>query len=210
MVVKAWTNPERTGDPVDVVLTEFVDPDGIEVYFKIPNLNETKSIRVVDDELLSEPRQSANGEITMAWYGPKSGSNWKDLFAVKGELVADLAADYRNPQGRQDVPAVFPDQSKTGSWSLFNCKNDGLLSTAKESDRKQLNSKFKVDGCPLGYAYGLEGGANLGFFADYAAGAEPGGELGTPLLERHVRPDHSGRPAKAVPDYPPDRRCRQL
>jgi len=79
-----------------------------------------------------------------------------------------LAADYRNPQGRQDVPAVFPDQSKTGSWSLFNCKNDGLLSTAKEPDRRQLNSKFKVDGCPLGYAYGLEGGANLGFFADYA------------------------------------------
>ena len=168
VIVKAWTNPARTGDPVDVVLTEFVDPDGIEVYFKIPHLNETEAIRVVDDELLSEPRQSANGEITMAWYGPKSGSHWKDLFAVKGELMADLAADYRNPQGRLDVPAVFPDQSKTGSWSLFNCKNDALLSTAKESDRKQLNSKFKVDGCPLGYAYGLEGGAHLGFFADYA------------------------------------------
>ena len=167
VIVKAWTNPARTGDPVDVVLTEFVDPDGIEVYFKIPNLYEAKSIRVVDDELLSEPRQSANGELTMAWYGPKSGSHWEDLFAVKGELVADLAADYRNPQGRLDVPAVFPDQSKTGSWSLFNCKDDGLLSTAKESDRKQLNSKFKVDGCPLGYAYGLEG-AHLGFFADYA------------------------------------------
>ncbi len=167
VVVKAWTNPERTGDPVDVVLTEFVDPNGIDVYFKIPNLNDTKSIRIVDDELLSEPRQSANGEITMAWYGPKGDSHWKDLFAVDGELVADLAADYQNPQGKQDVPAVFPDKSKSGSWSLFNCKNDALLSTAKESDRKQLNSKFKVDGCPLGYAYGLEGGANLGFFADY-------------------------------------------
>ena len=64
VVVKAWTNPERTGDPVDVVLTEFVDPNGIDVYFKIPNLNDTKPIRIVDDELLSEPRQSANGEIT--------------------------------------------------------------------------------------------------------------------------------------------------
>ena len=62
---------------------------------------------------------------------------------------------------------MFPDKSKSGSWSLFNCKNDALLSAAKESDRKQLNSKFKVDGCPIGYAYGLEGGANLGFFADY-------------------------------------------
>ena len=57
VVVKAWTNPERTGDPVDVVLTEFVDPNGIDVYFKIPNLDDTKSIRIVDDELLSEPRR---------------------------------------------------------------------------------------------------------------------------------------------------------
>ena len=105
VVVKAWTNPERTGDPVDVVLTEFVDPNGIDVYFKIPNLNDTKSIRIVDDELLSEPRRSANGEITMAWYGPKSDSHWKNLFTVDGELVADLAADYQNPQGKQNVPA---------------------------------------------------------------------------------------------------------
>jgi len=30
-----------------------------------------------------------------------------------------------------------------------------------------LNSKFKVDGRPIGYAYGLQGGADLGFFADY-------------------------------------------
>jgi len=167
VVVKAWTNPERTGDPVGVVLTEFVDPDGIDVYFKIPDLHDTKSIPVVDDELLSEPRQSANGEITMAWYGPKGDSTWNDLFTIDGELIADLAADYQNPQGKQNVPAVFPDKSTSGSWSLFNCKNNALLSTAKESDREQLNSKFKVDGCPAGYAYGLEGGAGLGFFADY-------------------------------------------
>jgi hypothetical protein len=167
VVVKAWTTPERTGDPVDVVLTEFVDPNGIDVYFKIPNLNETKAIRIVDDELLSEPRKSATGEITMAWYGPKGDNRWKDLFAVDGELIADVAADYQNPQGKQNVPAGFPDKSTSGSWSLFNCKNDALLSAAKESDRKQLNSKFKVEGCPVGYAYGLEGGENLGFFADY-------------------------------------------
>jgi uncharacterized protein len=167
VVVKAWTNPERTGDPVEVVLTEFVDPNGIDVYFKIPDLNDAKPIRIVDDELLAEPRQSANGQIRLAWYGPKRDSHWKDLFTVDGELVADLAADYLNPQGKQDVLAEFPDRSKSGSWSLFNCKNDGLLSTAKESDKKQLNSKFKVEGCPLGYAYGLQGGANLGFFANY-------------------------------------------
>ncbi|MHB8970898.1 MAG: beta-L-arabinofuranosidase domain-containing protein [Pirellulaceae bacterium] len=167
VIVKAWTNPERTGDSVDVVLTEFIDPDGIDVYFTIPNLNETQSIRVVDDELFSEPRRSANGEITWAWYGPKNGGDWKDLLAVKGDLVADLAADYLNPQGKPDVPALFPDKSKTGSWSLYNCKSDALLSSAKESDRKQLNSTFKVDGCPLGFAYGLGGGELLGFFADY-------------------------------------------
>lgn len=167
VAVKAWTNPECTGETVDVVLTEFIDPDGIEVFFKTPNLHEMKPIRVVDDELCSEPRRSANGEITMAWYGPKSGGDWKDLLAVRGELAADLAADYVNPQGKPNVPAVFPDQSKSGSWSLFNCKSDALTSAPKESDRRQLNSTFKVDGCPLGYAYGLEGGANLGFFANY-------------------------------------------
>lgn len=168
VIVKAWTSPDRSGAPVEVLLTEFVDPHGIDVYFKVPNLQDTRPIRIMDDELLSEPRQSANGEITFAWYGPKSDRNWKDVFAVDGELVADLAADYRNPQGRLDVPAAFPDKSKSGSWSLFNCKNDGLLSTAKDSDRTQLNSKFKVDGCPLGYAFGLPGGSSrLGFFADY-------------------------------------------
>ena len=69
---------------------------------------------------------------------------------MKGELVADLAADYVNPQGKQDVPALFPDKSQTGSWSLYNCRNDALLAAANESGRKQLNSTFKVEGCPLG------------------------------------------------------------
>ena len=203
-------NPDCTGDPVDVVLTEFVDPDGIDVYFKVPNLKDTRPIRIMDDELLSEPRQSANGEITFAWYGPKSDRNWKDMFAVDGELVADLAADYQNPQGKLDVPAMFPDKSKSGSWSLFNCKNDGLLSTAKDSDKTQLNSKFKVDGCPLGYAYGLQGGANLGFFADYVPAKDDGGELGTALYDGNVRPGDSGERAKTVPAYASDSRCRQL
>ncbi len=193
VVVKAWTNPERTGDPVEVVLTEFIDPDGIEVYFKIPNLNDAKPVRIVDDELLSEPRRSANGQITMAWYGPKSDRNWKDLFTVDGELIADLAADYRNPQGRPNVPATFPDSSQSGSWSLFNCKNNALLSSAKPSDCKQLNSSFKVDGCPLGYAYGLEGGAALGFFADYmpAPNMEEnwGRHFSRDMFDRFIPPD---------------------
>jgi uncharacterized protein len=165
VVVKAWTDAECKGTPLDVVLTEFIDPQGIEVYFQIPHNTVPSTIRVVDDELFSEPRRSANGTITSAWYGPKSQGDWKDLFTVKGELVADLAADYVNPQGKPDVPAQFPDKSQTGSWSLCNGKDDALPSDA--SHRRQLNSRFKVDGCPLGYAYGLEGGADLGFFADY-------------------------------------------
>jgi DUF1680 family protein len=168
VTVKAWINAERTGEPVDVVLTEFVDPDGIGVYFKVPDLANTRPIRSMDDELLAEPRQSANGEITFAWYGPKGETDWQDLFAVKGDLVADLAADYRKPQGKPDVLAEFPDTSKSGSWSLFNCRNAGLLSTAQDTERSQLSSSFKADGCPLGSAYGFQDGKRFGFFADYA------------------------------------------
>jgi hypothetical protein len=58
VIVKAWTNPERSDKPVDVVLTEFVDPNGVDVYFKVPNLNDTRPIRIMDDELLSEPHRS--------------------------------------------------------------------------------------------------------------------------------------------------------
>ena len=60
VVIKAWTNSERTGERVKVVLTEFVDADGIEVYFKVPKLDDTWPIRIMDDELLSEPRKSAH------------------------------------------------------------------------------------------------------------------------------------------------------
>ena len=63
VVVRAWTNPGRTGAPVAVVLTEFIDPDGIEVYFKIPDLTAPGPVRIMDDELLSEPRQRAENEI---------------------------------------------------------------------------------------------------------------------------------------------------
>jgi hypothetical protein len=33
------------------------------VYFKVPDLKDTWPIRVMDDELLSEPRKSAKDEI---------------------------------------------------------------------------------------------------------------------------------------------------
>ncbi len=165
--VKAWTNADRKGSPLDVVLTEFVDPQGIEVYFQIPQDAAPSTIRVVDDELFSEPRRSANGTILSAWYGPNNQGSWEDWFTVKGDLVADLAADYVNPQGTPDVSAQFPDTSRTGSWSLYNGKDDALPAAPNAPYRRQLSSSFKVEGCPLGYAYGLEGGGDLGFFADY-------------------------------------------
>ena len=65
VVVRAWTDPERTAAPVAVVLTEFIDPDGIEVYFKVPDLKDTRPIRIMDDELLSEPRKPAQNEIML-------------------------------------------------------------------------------------------------------------------------------------------------
>jgi len=167
VTVKAWTNRECSGDPVDVVLTEFIDPDGIEVYFGLADASGPAAVRVVDDELIVEPRRSANGEILAAWYGPRGSGDWQERFEVKGDVVADLAADYVNPQGQQDVPARFPDASKSGSWSLMNCRRNALKPGAVEADRTQLNSRFKVNGCPLGFAYGLEQGAELGFFADY-------------------------------------------
>jgi len=172
VVVKAWTNPERTGAPVDIVLTEFVDPDGIDVYFKVPDLKDTRPLRIMDDELLTEPRRSANGEITFAWYGPKSDRSWENLFAADGERIADLATDYKNPQGKLNVAAAFPDKSGAGSWAFYSYRKTGTSSAAGDYVMKQLNSSFKVDGCPLGYAYGLEGGGDLGFFADYAPAAD--------------------------------------
>lgn len=84
------------------------------------------------------------------------------MFAVDGELVVDLAADCQMPLGKPDVPSAFPDTPKSGSCSLFNCRYDGRLSTAEASDKTQLDSTFKADGCPLGYTYGLQGGRNLG------------------------------------------------
>ncbi len=54
-----------------------------------------------------------------------------------------------------------------GSKSLP--KHGGLLSTAAPNEVKQLNSRFKAFGSPLGYAYGLEGQDDeLGFVSNYA------------------------------------------
>jgi DUF1680 family protein len=65
VVVRAWTDPERTAAPVAIILTEFVDPDGIDVYFNVPDLKDTRPVRVMDDELLWEPRKFAKDEIML-------------------------------------------------------------------------------------------------------------------------------------------------
>lgn len=164
---KAWVNEDCTGDKVDVALTEFIDPSGQDVYFRVPNLNNTSPVRLADDEIVSWPNEFVNAHVVKAFYGPKSTGNLEAAFELRGDVAADLAANYVKPGGNKGVKAEFPDASK-GRWAVFNCRNGGLLSTAAASDVKQLNSQFKAFGSPLGCAYGLENqGDELGFVSDH-------------------------------------------
>jgi DUF1680 family protein len=168
VTAKAWLNADRTGEVVPVVLTEFIDPSGQDVYFQVPDLADTNPVPLVDDELVSWPNEYANAHILDAYYGPRMSGDLADLFELRGDVVADLAANYVNPAGKSNVSAEFPD-SAGGKWELINCRNGGLLSTAAPEDVKRLNSQFKAFGTPLGYAYGLEGQADeLGFVSDYS------------------------------------------
>jgi DUF1680 family protein len=167
-VAKAWLNQERTGEKVDVVLTEFIDPSGQEIYFRVPNLADTSPVRLTDDEIVSWPNESANAQVLKALYGPKATGDLQAMFEIRGDIVADLAATYVNPGGKAGVKAEFPDATG-GRWAFYNCRNGGLLSTAAASDVKPLNSRFKAFGSPPGYAYGLENQADeLGFVSNYA------------------------------------------
>ena len=134
----------------------------------MPDLANTSPIRLMDDELVSRPNEFVNAHVVKAFYGPKVTGDIEAVFEIRGDVVADLAADYVNPRGKTGVKAEFPD-STGGTWSLYNCKNGGLLSTASTGDIKQLNSQFKAFGSPPGHAYGLENQADeLGFVSDYA------------------------------------------
>ena len=167
-VAKAWLNQDRTGEKVDVTLTEFIDPSGQDVYFRVPNLADTSPVRLTDDEIVSWPNEFVNAHVLKAFYGPKATGDLAALFEIRGDVVADLAADYVNPGGKTGVKAEFPDATG-GRWAFYNCKNGGLLSTAAAGDVKPLNSQFKAFGSPLGYAYGLENqGDELGFVSNYA------------------------------------------
>jgi len=167
-VAQAWLNPKSTGEQADVVLTEFIDPSGQEIYFRVPNLTDTSPVRLTDDEIVSWPNEHINAQVLQALYGPKATGDLKELFETRGDVVADLAANYVNPGGKAGVKAEFPDATG-GRWAFYTCRNGGLLSTAAAGDVKQLDSRFKAFGSPLGFAYGLENQADqLGFVSDYA------------------------------------------
>jgi hypothetical protein len=167
-VAKAWLNRDGTGERVDVTLTEFIDPSGQDVYFCVPNLADTSPLRLTDDEIVSWPNEFINAHVLKAFYGPKATGDLEAMFEIRGDVVADLAADYVNPGGETGVKAEFPDATG-GRWAFYNCRNRGLLSTAAAGEVKPLNSQFKAFGSPRGYAYGLENqGDELGFVSDYA------------------------------------------
>jgi uncharacterized protein len=168
VVAQAWLSQDRTGEKVAVTLTEFSDPSGREVYFRVPNLADTSPVRLADDEIVLWPNEFVNAHVLKALYGPKTTGDLAAHFEIRGDVVADLAADYVNPGGKTGVKAEFPDATG-GRWACYNCKNRGLLSTAAASDVKPLSSQFKAFGSPLGYAYGLEKqGDELGFVSNYA------------------------------------------
>ncbi len=57
VTAKAWLNADRTGEIAPVVLTEFIDPSGQDVYFQVPDLADTGPVPLVDDELVSWPNE---------------------------------------------------------------------------------------------------------------------------------------------------------
>ena len=168
VLAKASLNQDGTGEKGDVTLTEFIDPSGQDVYFRVPDMKHTAPIPLMDDEIVSWPNEFVNAHVLKAFYGPKATGDLEAMFEIRGDVVADLAANYVNPSGKTGVKAEFPDATG-GTWTCCNSRNSGLLSTAPAADVKPLNSQYKAFGSPLGYAYGLENqGDELGFVSNYA------------------------------------------
>jgi hypothetical protein len=71
-VAQAWLNQDRTGDKVAVTLTEFTDPSGRDVYFRVPNLADTSPVRLTDDEIVSWPNEFVNAHVLKAFYNCKN------------------------------------------------------------------------------------------------------------------------------------------
>lgn len=53
VTARVWTSPQQDTPPVPVVFTEFPDPTGREIYLCVSDPENTASIRLTDDELIS-------------------------------------------------------------------------------------------------------------------------------------------------------------
>ncbi len=166
VTARAWTNPERTGEQVEVVFTEFADPSSLDIYFKIPDANNASPIRLMDDEIFFMPRLSASHEVLAARYGPKASGELAPLFEVKGTTFASLAKDYVAPAGRLDSQAIFRDSIQSGTWTIGGLR-DRKASLEAPDNLTVLNSSHKVFATPLGFAYGSGSADGLGFIADH-------------------------------------------
>ena len=157
------------GEAVEIVLTEFPDETGREIYFRLPN---DSTIPPVADELLDEPSTEPRWEIVSALVGPKSAAPLADFFAPTGSPVADLAADYVRPEGNQTLNAEFA--SNAGTWSVWLCRGKDL-NAAADSDKTLLCASNPVYDTPNAFAYGSGDTDALGFLADWNP-TDPAGE----------------------------------
>lgn len=166
VTVRAWTNQERIGEQVEVVLTEFIDPTGLDIYFIIPDLKDASPVRLMDDELFFMPKMNASYDVLAACYGPKASKELSSLFEFNGKIIASLADDYIAPAGRLDSQAVFQDSSDTGTWTIGSLRNRKVSFDAPDN-LTVLNSSHKVFATPSGFAYGSGAADGLGFIADH-------------------------------------------
>lgn len=147
----------RGGAAVTVTLTEFVDPSGIEVYFR---LKEDAALQAVDDELFDQRPMTTPVKVLGALYGPASVSS-EECFMSVGEPLADLTSDYRPPEGvRREAKFAAP----AGLWSVWLSDNVDL---DKAVEKRLLSSGQKVYGTPDGFAYGSGEPDGLGFLANH-------------------------------------------
>ena len=147
----------RGGEEVTVTLTEFVDPSGIEVYFR---LKDNSTLKAVEDELFDQRPMPTPVKLLCALYGPPTRTA-EECFSAIGEPIADLTADYRPPEGvgRQ---AFFA--APGGVWSVWISDNPDL---DQAGEKQLLSSKQKVYGTPDGFAYGSGSPDGLGFLANH-------------------------------------------
>ena len=145
------------GEEATVTLTEFVDPSGIEVYFRV---KEDAALQTVEDELFDQRPMTTPVKLVGALYGPPAQTAEEGGSAI-GEPIADLAADYRPPiGGNQSARFAAPG----GQWSVWISNSPDL---DQASEKHLLSSNQKVYGTPDGFAYGSGSPDGLGFLANH-------------------------------------------